>query len=96
MLEKFRLAKEAEVRELLRLRNILRQAKALGNDAHILAGPLLVADIDLRGRIAADQDHCQPGRPPMPGRQHRDLILEFLTDDGGRLFSVDDMHGVLG
>lgn len=52
----------------LGLRDVRRQPEALGNDAHVLAGPLLVADIDLGCGMVPDQDNRQTRCPAMSGR----------------------------
>ena len=58
-----------------------------------LAGGLLVADVDLAGRIVADQDDGQAGHDPGFERESRDIRRHLAANLLGQGSSIENLGG---
>ncbi len=66
-----------------------RQVIGLGDEADLFTVFTLVRDINLRGRIAADQDHREAGRAQALLATLVDPLGDLLAQAGGDRFAVD-------
>jgi hypothetical protein len=64
----------------------------LGMHADRLAGLDLVAHVDLRSRVFADQDHRQAGLAALGGELGR-ALAEGFAELGGKGVAVEDLGG---
>ena len=83
-------------REQLYLRGAFRQVVGPGEEADLFAVLALVRDIDLGGRIAADQDHRQAGNAQALLAALGDALGYLLAEAGGDRFAVDQFCGHVG
>ncbi len=68
-----------------------RQVVGLGKEADLFTVFTLVRDINLRGRIAADQDHRKAGRTQALLAALGDSLGDLLAQAGGDRFAVDKL-----
>jgi len=66
-----------------------RQVVGLGKEADLFTVFTLVRDINLRGRIAADQDHREAGRAQALLATLGNAFGDLLAQAGGDQFAVD-------
>ena len=71
------------------LSGVGRQVIGLGQEADLFTVFTLVRDINLRGRIAADQDHREAGRAQTLLATLVDAFGDLLAQAGGDRFAVD-------
>ena len=76
----------------LRLRHVRGQVMRKGADPRFFTSPDLVADIDLRGGILADQHDRKSHLLTVFFFKCRRFAAQLRADLGGGLFSVDDRH----
>lgn len=71
------------------LRGFAGQVKCLRNETDLFAVLALVRDIDLRGGVGADQDHCQAGRTQALLATLHDTLSDLLAQVGGDRLAID-------
>ena len=77
-----------EVEQVL-LRGVGGEAMVDRGDPDLLAGAVLVADVDLGGGVIADKDGRQRRRPPSLGDVGLDLDGDPLANRGGDRLAID-------
>ena len=78
-------------RNELGLGNVGRGVRGGSSGSGLLTGPALVADVDVGGRVVADEDRRQTGRP-LAGRDPRfDDVLDPPAERGGDRLAVENL-----
>ncbi|MOA09598.1 hypothetical protein D3C78_1294410 [compost metagenome] len=78
------------------LGGVRRKVIGLGKEADLFAILALVCDIDLRGGVAADQDHGQAGNAQPLVAPFNDALGYLLAEAGGDRFAVDQLCSHVG
>ena len=68
----------------------------LREEADLFTVLALVRDIDLRGGVATDQDHCQAGNAQSLLAAFIDALGNLLAEAGGDRFAVDQFCSHVG
>ena len=70
-------------------RRVLGQPLQVGAEARLAARLELVADVDLGGRVVADQHDAEAGRPAMAARERGNLRLDLLLHPDGQRLAIE-------